>query len=105
VLKYAALLFPIISYAGGGQFEAPVVQGRCNPIVLPEDMDGEGWKWIKVHERNKIASGDNEIHYFQTMYCREFNSAGGLIREYVIPVEFWRPRLRKPNKKIVTGGH
>lgn len=93
------------AFAGGAEYEAPVVRGRCNPMVIPEDMKGEGWQWIKSHERLAIAAGDNEIRDFQTLYCREFTSTGGLVRDYVIPTEWWRPRVKKPAGKARVTNH
>lgn len=104
VLSVLALFCLSRAFAGGGEYEAPIQLGRCNPITVPEDLIGEGWKWVKVHSRMEISKGDNEIQPFQMMYCREFTRSGGILREYVIAMEWWRPRARKP-KPTGTGGH
>lgn len=96
--------FAVPAPAGGGEYEAAIARITCNPIVIPDDLVGEGWRWIKAHDRLKVSAGDNEIREFQTLYCREFTTTGGLQREYVGTAEWWRPRARKPKAKS-TGGH
>ena len=80
-------------FAGGDTFELPMVNGRCQPTVIPEDLK-EGWKWIKVHERMDVAKGKNEVQPFQVMHCIEFSKGGAILREYMIASEWYRPIKR-----------
>lgn len=78
------------AFAGGDTFDLPIINGRCQPTVTPEDLKGEGWKWIKVHERMDVARGKYQVQPFQVLHCIEFANSGAILREYMIASEWYR---------------
>ena len=98
LLHTLLVFFGIANSALAGGYDdrqdIPTVNGRCNPIVLPDEVPKEKnknkWQWLKAHERLD-KSGKREIVPFQVMYCREFGVDNAtIVREYVIAVEWYR---------------
>lgn len=86
---FAVLAFScVIAFAGGGYFEAPVVNGKCRPFIDPP----KPWKRLYQHDELRIKKERRQIQQFQVLYCIEYDEVerGKIIREYVIAEEWYR---------------
>ena len=89
-------LFSASTFAGGGYFEAPVVNGYCRPFMAPP----KPWKRLYSFDEAKIMQGKIkvvEIKKFQVNHCFEYDEVerGKIIREYVISEEWYVEDGRK----------
>ena len=94
ILKIAVVgilaFWSVITWAGGGYFEAPIVNGYCRPFMAPP----KPWKRIYSFDEVKIREGKikvKEIKRFQVLYCVEYDEIERrkIIREYVISEEWY----------------
>ena len=78
----------VIVFAGGGFFEAPVVNGYCRPFMEPP----KPWKRMYQKDELRIRLQAKQIQQFQVLYCIEYDEVerGKIIREYVIAEEWYR---------------
>jgi hypothetical protein len=82
------LLFSLPAHAGGGYFEAPIVNGKCRPF-----MDApKPWKRMYQSDELRIKKQGRQIQQFQVLYCVEYDEKerGKIIREYVIAEEWYK---------------
>lgn len=91
VLFIVLVAFVSSAWAGGGYFEAPVVNGYCRPFMEPP----KPWKRLYSFDELKIMQGKikvKEIKKFQVNHCFEYDEVerGKIIREYVIAEEWYR---------------
>lgn len=91
IVAMILLFSPIIAFAGGGYFEAPVVNGYCRPFMAPFPP----WKRLYSFDEHRIRTGKLkvvEIKKFQVNHCFEYDEVerGKIIREYVISEEWYR---------------
>ena len=80
--------FSASTFAGGGYFEAPVVNGYCRPFMEPP----KPWKRMYQKDELRIRLQAKQIQQFQVLYCIEYDEVerGKIVREYVIAEEWYR---------------
>ena len=87
------VFWSVITFAGGGYFEAPVVNGKCRPFMEPP----KPWKRMYQKDELRIRLQAKQIQQFQVLYCIEYDEVerGKIIREYVISEEWYVEHGRK----------
>ena len=89
IIVFGMLCFLSVSaLAGGGYFEAPVVNGYCRPFMEPP----KPWKRMYQKDELRIRLQAKQIQQFQVLYCIEYDEVerGKIIREYVIAEEWYK---------------